>query len=103
MSDLIEARDAGAQALQDHMEQFHGVCLPASQWDAAMSAALAALRETHHLVPKDQGPDADDYVHLDAHDYYNLKDANGEPYSFTNPPPVEAVSALTRALEKRHD
>jgi hypothetical protein len=52
-------------------------------------------------VPKDQEPDADGYVHLDAHDYYNLKDANGEPYSFTNMPPVEAVSALTRAAFTR--
>jgi hypothetical protein len=37
----------------------------------------------------------------DPHDYYNLKDANGEPYSFTNMPPVEAVSALTCAAFTR--
>ena len=27
-----------AQRLQDHMEQHHGVCLQASQWDAAITA-----------------------------------------------------------------
>jgi len=27
-----------AQRLQDHMEQFHGVCLSASEWDAAIAA-----------------------------------------------------------------
>lgn len=35
--------DAGedtAQRLQDHMEQHHGVCLSASDWDAAIRAVL---------------------------------------------------------------
>lgn len=27
-----------AQRLQDHMEQYHGVCLKASEWDAAIGA-----------------------------------------------------------------
>ena len=27
-----------AQRLQDHMEQHHGICLSASEWDAAIAA-----------------------------------------------------------------
>ncbi len=34
--------ELAASRLQDHMEQFHGVCLKASEWDAALLAALAA-------------------------------------------------------------
>lgn len=33
-----EGRREAAQQLQDHMEQFHGVCLSASEWDAAILA-----------------------------------------------------------------
>jgi hypothetical protein len=91
MSDLIEAREAGAQALQDHMEQFHGVCLSASQWDAAMSAALAALRETHHLVPKDQEPVA--YAEIGE---------NGLLCALS-PVPHSSCPIRLYALEKRHD
>lgn len=29
-----------AQRLQDHMEQYHGVCLKASEWDAAVAVLL---------------------------------------------------------------
>jgi hypothetical protein len=42
MTDTIVER--GAQALQDHMEQRHGVCLRASEWDAAARAVLTAHR-----------------------------------------------------------
>lgn len=31
-------RDEQAQRLQDHMEQHHGVCLKASEWDAAIAS-----------------------------------------------------------------
>ena len=34
--------ERAAQALQDHMEQHYGVCLKASEWDAATRAALEA-------------------------------------------------------------
>lgn len=36
----VEAGEDAAQRLQDHMEQHHGVCLSASDWDAAVAAAL---------------------------------------------------------------
>jgi hypothetical protein len=36
----VEAGEDVAQRLQDHMEQHHGVCLSASDWDAAVAAAL---------------------------------------------------------------
>ena len=45
-----------AQRLQDHMEQHHGVCLQASQWDAA----ITALRQPD-AVPEDPLGDGSDY------------------------------------------
>jgi len=33
----LDQREA-VQRLQDHMEQHHGICLKASEWDAAIAA-----------------------------------------------------------------
>lgn len=33
-----------AQALQDYMEQFHGVCLSASEWNAVAKTALSTAQ-----------------------------------------------------------
>lgn len=40
LSDTLrkEVRAEAAQRLQDHMEQFHGISLKASEWDAAIRA-----------------------------------------------------------------
>jgi hypothetical protein len=43
MNELVER---GAQALQDYMEDNHGVVLKASEWDSAMRDALEALTPT---------------------------------------------------------
>jgi len=40
-TDAREALVEAAQRLQDHMEQHHGVTLNASEWDAAVAAALS--------------------------------------------------------------
>ena len=37
-ADYERGLEDAAQRLQDHMEQHHGVCLRASQWDAAIRA-----------------------------------------------------------------
>lgn len=39
-----EAVERASQILQDHMEQEHGIALNASQWDAAATKVIAALK-----------------------------------------------------------
>jgi hypothetical protein len=58
MGDQIEDLDAApavpvddmAQRLQDHMEQHHGICLKASEWDAAVLAALSQQQPAREKV-----------------------------------------------------
>jgi hypothetical protein len=58
MSDLIEAMEAIAEALREEpLNDFSY----AARLNVA-SIALAALRETHHLIPKDQEPVGEAYV-----------------------------------------
>jgi hypothetical protein len=82
----------------------------------AITAALAALRETHHLIPKDQEPDAwrhtlhmeleQTYERLLDHDGTDCDDPRrtgfgvpGRDYSEE----YEVTSIPLYALEKRHD
>lgn len=52
-----EAVGDAAQRLQDHMEQHHGVCLSASEWDAAILAALA-----HPAQARDEPESLDRFI-----------------------------------------
>jgi hypothetical protein len=47
-----DAVERVAQALQDHIEQHHGVCLPASAWDAAAIAALSTPAVSEDAVER---------------------------------------------------
>ena len=89
MSDLIEAMVASADTewlTQDELRQL-------------MTAALAALRETHHLAPKDQEPVA--YAH-----YHKVQAPHGElcptRLAFADKK-VGWTETPLYALEKRHD
>ena len=96
MSDLIEAM------ARDIFHAAYG-----SGWEKAeqgfyrrlATAALAALRETHHLVPKDQEPDAW-RIDLGDNDYW-FSDVVENPVSFTCD--CEVRQTPLYALEKRHD
>jgi hypothetical protein len=93
MSDLIEAM---AQAI-DNVEGPMGFSYE-QFCTAAATAALAALRETHHLVPKDQEPvgwDCRSEKHPDLnHIHRHGEGVMGQP-GWTETP--------LYALEKRHD
>ena len=59
MSDLIEAMARGLHAIEGSWNDYEWEYLPPTVQQLFMeqaTAALAALRETHHLVPKDQEP-----------------------------------------------
>jgi hypothetical protein len=96
MSDLIEAMEAIAEALREEpLNDFSY----AARLNVA-SIALAALRETHHLVPKDQEPVGWLYALIKPL-------PNHEPYlidrrRMSMAPTVFREQALY-ALEKRHD
>jgi hypothetical protein len=56
MSDLIEAM---AQAMALDSNDYAGPVLQWACWTDSATAALAALRETHHLVPRATGDDGE--------------------------------------------
>jgi hypothetical protein len=61
--------------------------------DAA--AALAKVRETHHLIPKDQEPVGSIYSDADGHSIFDVSGSKGYPYWTETP--------LYTLPEKRHD
>ena len=102
MSDLIEVMARAYAEATGYYVDFHpGLSSPsADKIRSGMAAALAALRETHHLVPKDQEPVGWIYALIKPL-------PNHEPYlidrrRMSMDPTVFKEQALY-ALEKRHD
>jgi len=98
MSDLIEAM---AKAVHEHLcrRDIMQYLDNPEDCEGLATAALAALRETHHLAPKDQEPVA--YAH-----YHKVQAPHGElcptRLAFADKK-VGWTETPLYALEKRHD